>query len=362
MQSSTLVLVGSLLLQGALSAPTTSLLPRGHLCPPFSGSFNISNFQLYPENADFDSIHCKLYASANFNASVLVYDPYTAEQSIITLPGITGVDPYHVSGIDFDSRTGIMYFSANSGNPFVSGGSDLSGPNKLVKYNTSSSEIIAIVDMANFQAAAQAQTGQFVSGFQDQATDANGNTYYLATYGPAIAKVTPDNQVSVFWATNTIPNNVLSYNGLVIIGNKIVTLNNVNSALQYLDITASNPQPVNVTVTGVPADAEVDCDGIYAPPEFRQTVVLCSSDGTNSLIVYHSNDGWNSAAYLGNVANPLTADTVFPTASVQIAQSIYMVEEYFFDSGVFDIPGDRAIFPFSDVTSAIDQLVSAANK
>ncbi|RFU29505.1 hypothetical protein B7463_g6844, partial [Scytalidium lignicola] len=364
MQTSTLALVGSILLHRVLSVPTTAITYGDRVpCPPFSGSFNISNFKLYPENADFDSIHCKLYASANFNGSVLVYDPYTGTQSTITIPGITGVNPYHISGIDFDARTGIMYFSANSGTPFVSQGSDLSGPNQLVKYNTSSEQILSLVDMAGFQAAAQAQTGVFPSGFQDQATDANGNTYFLASYGPGFAKITPSNEVSVFWVTNTIPTNVLSYNGLVIIGNKLVTLNNINGALQYLDITAANPQPINVTVTDTAAGVIVDCDSIYAPPEFGQKVILCSNDDTNALVVFHSDDDWNTAANLGNVANPLTADSVFPTASVQIAQSIFMNAEYFFDAGPFDVAGNRTIFPFTDVTAAIHSLVSnATNK
>ena len=29
--------------------------------PEFSGDFNITNHELYPENSDFDSIHCKYY-------------------------------------------------------------------------------------------------------------------------------------------------------------------------------------------------------------------------------------------------------------------------------------------------------------
>ena len=31
-------------------------------CKPFSGTFSIENFMLYPENSDFDPIGCKLYA------------------------------------------------------------------------------------------------------------------------------------------------------------------------------------------------------------------------------------------------------------------------------------------------------------
>lgn len=32
-------------------------------CPPFSGTFNIHYFQLYPENAVWDYQHCLVYIS-----------------------------------------------------------------------------------------------------------------------------------------------------------------------------------------------------------------------------------------------------------------------------------------------------------
>lgn len=30
-------------------------------CPPFKGSFNATILDLYPENADWDPVHCKIY-------------------------------------------------------------------------------------------------------------------------------------------------------------------------------------------------------------------------------------------------------------------------------------------------------------
>lgn len=30
-------------------------------CPPFQGSFNASILDLYPESADWDPVHCKIY-------------------------------------------------------------------------------------------------------------------------------------------------------------------------------------------------------------------------------------------------------------------------------------------------------------
>lgn len=79
--------------------------------------------------------------SANFNASVLVYDPYTATYDILTFDGITDTEPYHVSGIDYDASTKSIIIQANSGNPFMTNGADLSGPNKVIRYDTVSKKV-----------------------------------------------------------------------------------------------------------------------------------------------------------------------------------------------------------------------------
>ena len=42
----------------------------------------------------------------------MVYDPYTKAENTLTFPGISHTDPFHISGIDFDARTGSMYFMA----------------------------------------------------------------------------------------------------------------------------------------------------------------------------------------------------------------------------------------------------------
>jgi hypothetical protein len=80
----------------------------------------------------------------------MIYDPYTTSQTIITIPGISYNPSYHISGIDYDVDTGYMYFSASGEQAFVSGGNDLSGPNKLIKYDTTHQSITFIADMAGF--------------------------------------------------------------------------------------------------------------------------------------------------------------------------------------------------------------------
>lgn len=42
---------------------------------------------------------------------------------------------------------------------------------------------------------------------------------------------------------------------------------------------------------------------------------------------------------------------------MQIAQIIFAVEAFFFDTGAFDVAGTRASFPFVDITDLVDDLV-----
>jgi hypothetical protein len=82
-----------------------------------------------------------------FNSTVLRKDFCTGEEEVLTFPGISGNDTYHVSGVQYDRKTGAMYFSANNGIAFSSKGADLTGPNRFIKYDTSTDQVVFIADM-----------------------------------------------------------------------------------------------------------------------------------------------------------------------------------------------------------------------
>ncbi|KAH6696463.1 hypothetical protein BKA61DRAFT_583838 [Leptodontidium sp. MPI-SDFR-AT-0119] len=281
---------------------------------------------------------------SNFNGTVLVYDPYTKAQTILTFPGISGVDPFHISGIDFNPLTGMMYFSANSGRPFVTGGADRSGPNLQIKYSTITNSVVSIANLTTYQNIVLARTGQLVSGFQDMAEDLVGNSYNIATFGSGIAKVSPSGVVTEFYTPSNLNASLSGINGIVSFGNNtptvvVVPISNLGSLL---------PQ----------------CDGIYMPPMFGQTVILCSADGYG-ITVFKSTNHWQTATYLGAVLQVPAYGTPtnfgLATNTVQIANSIYMNEEFFFDTGVYDVAGTRSIFPQVDITQyVLDLLANAA--
>src|SRR5690348_13268888 len=85
---------------------TAAAWPSG--CPPVEGTFSIDNYRLYPENADWDPVACKLYLSSLFNVSVMVYDPYSKQYDILTFDGLTGNEAYHLSGIDYSPSSQSM--------------------------------------------------------------------------------------------------------------------------------------------------------------------------------------------------------------------------------------------------------------
>lgn len=367
MFTTSLALVSGLVV-GALAAPSRYLTTRGTACAPFNGTFTIDNYKLYPENLDWDPVHCKLYISANFNASVLVYDPYTSTYDILTFDGITDTDPYHVSGIDYDASTGSILISANSGNPFVTSGSDMTGANKVIRYDTETNSVAYTADLADFSAQLLAgnQTG---GGFQDFAEDPSGNAYVPAVFHvPAIAKIAKDGSVSS-WYTGQ-PSTTSSYIYLGIIyheaTNKLIVTAPYLSTFVSFDVGSDSPTPTNITMNDRPADGSypgLECDGLINPARYNRDVLLCSENGLQAITLWATTDDFASVKYIGQVVDNSTTEIATwgsPTATVEIENTIYISNEYFHDMNEFDVAGNRSSFSFVDATAQFDAVVTAA--
>lgn len=300
-----------------------------------------------------------LFLSAIYNASVLEYDPYTQESKIINLPNITGNIDYEVGGIDMDIRTGSVYITVNAPAPFKTDGRNLTGPNRLVRYDTFRQRILWEVDLAGFQDEVLARTGQFVSGFQDQAEDPRGNAYILATFGNAIARIDPEGQeVSVFFASG-LNSSILGIAGLFTVGDTLVVSDARSQGFLVFDTRAKQGVPTKVKPQGEPNVFGCN-DGLIAPSKYGGTVALCSNDkinGTGGIAVYQSWDGWKNAQWKGFILNndPVAIGST-PTATVEIAGSIFISEEFFATRGATR-PQPRSQFPFVDITSKVRDLV-----
>jgi hypothetical protein len=299
-----------------------------------------------------------------YNQTVLKYNPYTKEQTIIEFPGISGNASLHVSGIDFDHRTGAIYISANSAAPF-SGvfGLNLYGPNYLIKYDTYTDSVIYTSDMAEATAAISAAAGQSLNGYQDMAEDTKGNSYYIVTFGSAVVKVNPAGKASVFLeqpASEITDPPGFGYGGIVAVDDMLVISKNTDGVFVTIDTACSDPSEIAVVMSGLPANLIVSCDGVLAPARYSSKVILCSQDATNAIDVYHTTDNWKSGSYLGAVANdsPLVVGGT-PTATVQIANSIYINNDYFSYTGVIAYRPEN---PLIDITAQVDALVASAKK
>ncbi|KAH8770989.1 hypothetical protein F5883DRAFT_520750 [Diaporthe sp. PMI_573] len=98
------------LLAMAHAAPYSAIPPSAaSKCPHFNGTFSIETYRLYSKNLDWDSV--KLQATSD-------------------------TEPFHESGINYDASTKSIVIQANSGTPFVTNGTDISGPNQVIRYDT----------------------------------------------------------------------------------------------------------------------------------------------------------------------------------------------------------------------------------
>lgn len=356
------------LVAAAVAAPSQPQTARDTALAAVSGDFTIDNYKLYPENLDWDPVHSKLYISANFNASVLVYDPSTSTYDILTFDGITDTDPYHVSGIDYDASTGSILISANSGTPFVTSGSNMTGANKVIRYDTATNSIAYTADLADFtsQLAIGSETG---GGYQDFAVDPSGNAYVPTVFHvPAISKITKDGSVSSWYIGEPSDTSSYVYLGIVYheATNKLIITAPYLGNFVSFDVSSDSPAPTNITMNNRPADGSypgLECDGLLNPARYNRDVLLCSENGLQAITLWATTDNFTTVDYIGQVVDNSTTDIATwgsPTATVEIGSTIYISNEYFHDLNEFDVAGNRSSFPFVDATAQFDAIVTAA--
>ncbi|KAK2051062.1 hypothetical protein LY76DRAFT_557623 [Colletotrichum caudatum] len=298
----------------------------------------------------------------------MVYDPYTTDYQILEFPGISHTDPYHISGIDYDASSEAMFFSANSGLGFQTNGANLTGPNKVIKWDTKKMEVVFIADLAPFQEEYLNKFGHVAAGFQDMAEDSHGNSYTPTTFGgEAIAKICPDGSVEAFYLSNTTAKNATAnaylYSGLVSLPlvNKLVVTDAQQGTFVTFNTNSSSPQPTAVKLLNMPSNyTSIACDAIITPTRYPgQQVILCAEDfldNKGAVTVFRSKDNWETAEYLGAAYNNLEGFDV--VAPLQLSNNIFYIPFAANDGGSFDSKGNRSSFPFVDITEEIDRILA----
>ncbi len=303
-------------------------------------------------------LNCKLTAAFRtsnlYNSTVSVYDAIENRVTeVITLPGITNVPAFHVSGVQVDTAHDKLTISANTGAAFDTAGVDISGTNLIVQYDLATR---AVEWQQNLTAVSKGLYG----GFQDMEHDAAGNSFVIGTYPSSIVKISADGKTAEPWIVASGTNSTVhGYTGIAAFNqrrNVLVTDGERGQVLRF-DLAAARGEPVRVPLQDGAEPIGADLDGAYLPPLYKDTVLLVS-DNTLGTIVVRSQDGqWESAERVGVVPNALGAVGGFATATVQIADRIYAVTEFFGDNA----PGqslNRTAFPIYDITDDINTLLA----
>ncbi|TVY64337.1 Core trichothecene cluster (CTC) protein [Lachnellula suecica] len=345
------ILVAALALKGALALPhvdvtTTS---KKHKCPPFSGSFEIDYYQVYPENADFDFDSCLFYISCVWNATLMIYDPYKHKVlNILSFPGISHTTTYHVSGVGVDQRTGLVSIVVDSWAAIVSGGSNLTGDNFLLQLDPATRELVYKINLTE-------TTQNKYSGFGDVEQDPKGNVYVVGGFPSSILKVDKygENVTPWYLPEPIIPTNA-GLNGLAAHGWTLLA-NDANSKILKFDMR--DPVGTPVLVPHHPNMNWTFTDAIYLPRRYHGTVLLLAEDLVG-IIVLRSRDGrWDSAEFLGKVLN--TVPNSYTVAPAQIGESIYLIPT---EVGDINKPntgaGTQDKFPIIDITAEVDALLA----
>ncbi|KAI1401763.1 hypothetical protein F4819DRAFT_313356 [Hypoxylon fuscum] len=331
-----------------------------NVCPPFdNGTIVIDSYQLYPENADFDSNECLLYFSSLYNASVVVYDPYKAETvSTIELPGITLTNLYQVGGIGWDPYTNLVSIVADSGSPFETDDHACSGDNYIIRYDPAKQEIVWSLNVTEVS---QRQYG----GQQDVEHDSRGHIYVLGTFPSSIMRVESDGSNLIPWyLLEEVDHTSWGFTGFAATGEILLVcdaMNNSGSGEIYrFDMTADKGTPVLVPRT--PNEDISSLDAIYLPPKYSGKVLLVSEHERGVSVLRSADGKWETAEYLGRISNYTSLEQgAQNTATVEISGSIYTVDEWFTDPTVAgNSAGNRTEFPSVDITSRIEELLSAA--
>ncbi|POR32504.1 Uncharacterized protein TPAR_07303 [Tolypocladium paradoxum] len=328
--------------------------PGGPNCTSPSGNFNVSAFQLYPENADFDPNRCVTYFSVLYNATVAVYD--VAKNKVvdtISIPELTGNQALHASGVQMDGRDQLSIV-INAGAAFNTEGKDISGDNFLIKYDLAKKTVA-------FKFNLTAVTNGAYGGYQDVEHDKDGNSFVLGTYPSSIIRVSAEGENAVAWYKAPSPNQTAhGYTGLVMHGNKLIVSDGQDGQLYSFDSQARTGEPVRIPLEAAAGNETVgqNLDGLYMPSLHKGNVILASDNIAGTVVLRSKN--WTSVEKLGTIPNPLVDQNGSTVASVQIAQRIYSVTQYFQDAanpvpGTF--AGNRTDFPLYDITEQVQKLL-----
>ncbi|KAK1997243.1 hypothetical protein LX36DRAFT_711783 [Colletotrichum falcatum] len=335
-----------------MASPLKSFDDSG--CAPVSGNKTISAFQLYPENADYDTKRCVAYLSVLYNATVAVWDPSAnAVVETIAVPGLSFDPLLHASGVRRDPRDRLSII-VDAGTAFDTAGQNIAGDNFLVKYDLGSRQELWRRNLS-------AVTDGVYGGFQDTAHAADGTTFALGTFPSSIIRVSADGEDAAAWYLRTPPDHTArGFSGLVTSpdSESLLVVDSTDGQLYRFDISAAQGTPVRVPLSGA-ALIGTALDGVSLPSRYNGTVILASDNAAGTVVLCSQDGTWDEAEVLGTVPGLPSAEGAFSVTTVEIGGSVYAVSEWFTDPVVpGTLAGNRTEWPLVDITANIDALLT----
>ncbi|KAK4236412.1 hypothetical protein C8A03DRAFT_45591 [Achaetomium macrosporum] len=345
---------------------------NGNSCPPLPrGDVIAPSYQLYPENADWDPVLCRVWLGAVWNATAVRYNPYTnTVESILEFPGISHTGSLHIGGVAWDpyfnkvkgeegKTRHVISILVNSARPWATDGRDITGERGLIKYDVGRGEVLWEVNVTDV-------SRDRYGGFQDIERDRWGRTYIVGTWPGTILRVGRDGHGLREWLVPdplpAIPQK--GYSGLAVVretGGDTMLAVDGDGRLYRFDLREDQDRgtPVNVPIR--PEVLYNDTDAIYLPPMYGGRVLLVASLFSGIQVLRSKDRSWKTAEYLGTI--PIPTGRLYERANVVVASvqmgssSVFMVLGWNdpLVSGI--VPGNRTQFPFPNITAKIDALL-----
>jgi hypothetical protein len=98
---------------------------------------------------------------------------------------------------------------------------------------------------------------------------------------------------------------------------------------------------------------------VYLPPKYNDTVILMAQQAAGTAVIVSKDGNWNAGEFKGYVpcASEGAANGSIVTANVQMAESIYTIQEWLEWPANGSLAGNRTTFPMIDITKEVDELV-----
>jgi len=297
-------------------------------------NLSFESLSLYPEDFAYDAENGRFFTGSIFTGNIISVD---WSGNVSTL----------VDSDELISTIGILFDEANNevivlnSNPGFSdqGVTQTTGSLAMVlRYNASTGEEVARYDLASLNP----NSGHLVN---DLVMDDNGNIYVTDSFSPAIYRITPGGQMSIF-ADNSLfetPAGTFGLNGIAFNSDGFLLVAH-NQNQQLLRVSISDPTNVTVVEMDRPIGAG---DGIRMNNDDLYYVNNSLAGEEQWIHQINSTDGFATASVTTSVS--LGSDTNFPT-TVEIVNDLpYVIDSYLIWLLANPAMTDRANFEISRI-------------